>query len=469
MVNLAIENHLEALDGILNRDHHTGGVGELLCHKEGLREETLNTTSAVHSGLILIRELLHTENRDDILQLLVTLENLFHTLSSVVVLLTYNVGVEDSRSRLQRIYCGVDTECGNLTREHGGCVEVREGGCGCGVGQVVRRHIYRLYGGDRAVLGRGDSLLHTTHLGSQSRLITYCRRHTTQKCRHLTTCLSETEDVIDEEEDILGALARVTERLSNGQTRECHRRTRTGRLVHLAEHERQLRLFEFLVVNLREIPIALLHTFLKLFAIADNARLNHIAQQVVTLTGTLTHTGEYRKTVVLLGDVVNQLHNKHGLTNTCTTKQTNLTTTRVGFQKVDNLDTGEQHLARSGEILKLGRLAVDRQTLRLLQGTHTVNCFTHYVHQSTLHLLTCRHTDRGVVRGSLHTTTKTVGGVHCNGTNTVLADVLLNLSNKHTTIVAHYLNRVVNRRELNLLITNTIALETNVDYRADNL
>lgn len=35
---------------------------------------------------------------------------------------------------------------------------------------------------------------------------------------------------------------------------------------------------------------------------------------------------------MLLGDVVNQLHDKHGLTDTSTTEETNLTSPSVGGQ-----------------------------------------------------------------------------------------------------------------------------------------
>ena len=40
-----------------------------------------------------------------------------------------------------------------------------------------------------------------------------------------------------------------------------------------------------------------------------------------------------------LGDVVNKLHDKHGLTDTGTTEETNLTAPSVGSEQVDNLNT----------------------------------------------------------------------------------------------------------------------------------
>ena len=41
-----------------------------------------------------------------------------------------------------------------------------------------------------------------------------------------------------------------------------------------------------------------------------------------------------------LGDVVDEFLNQHSLANTSTTEQTNLSTTSVGGEQVDNLNTG---------------------------------------------------------------------------------------------------------------------------------
>ena len=50
--------------------------------------------------------------------------------------------------------------------------------------------------------------------------------------------------------------------------------------------------------------MTLFHIFFEVIAIIDNARLNHLTQQVVTFTCTFTDTGEYGESVVLLGNVV---------------------------------------------------------------------------------------------------------------------------------------------------------------------
>mgnify|MGYP001558526469 FL=1 len=82
-------------------------------------------------------------------------------------------------------------------------------------------------------------------------------------------------------------------------------------------------------------------------------------EKVITLTGTLTNTGEHRVTTVGLGDVVDEFLDKHGLTDTGTTEQTNLTTTSVRGKQVDDLNTGLENLGSSRLLNKGRRVAVD--------------------------------------------------------------------------------------------------------------
>lgn len=47
---------------------------------------------------------------------------------------------------------------------------------------------------------------------------------------------------------------------------------------------------------------------------------------------------------MLLGNVVNELHNQHGLADTSTAEETNLATLGVRGQQVDDLDTSLEDL-----------------------------------------------------------------------------------------------------------------------------
>src|SRR5215831_16918016 len=84
-VELAADDALEAADGVLQRHDLAVLPGEDLGDIEGLREEPLHLARTVHGELVLLRQLVHAEDRDDVLQLLVTLQHRLHAARGVVV------------------------------------------------------------------------------------------------------------------------------------------------------------------------------------------------------------------------------------------------------------------------------------------------------------------------------------------------------------------------------------------------
>ncbi len=81
--------------------------------------------------------------------------------------------------------------------------------------------------------------------------------------------------------------------------------------------------------------------------------------QIVTLTSSLTDTGEDGVTTVSLGDVVDKLLNQHGLSDTSTTEQSDLSTTSVRSEEIDNLDTGLENLGGGRLVNERWSLGVD--------------------------------------------------------------------------------------------------------------
>ena len=81
--------------------------------------------------------------------------------------------------------------------------------------QVIGRHINSLYGSYGTVLCGSDSLLQFTHFIGQSRLVTYCGRHTAKEPRKPQNQLGETEDVINEQKHVL--IFNITEVLCHGK------------------------------------------------------------------------------------------------------------------------------------------------------------------------------------------------------------------------------------------------------------
>src|SRR5688572_30022092 len=109
-VTLAIHDHLEALDGVLERHVLARGAGEVLRHGERLRQEALDLARAGDRELVLGGELVHAEDGDDVTQLLVALQRGLNGAGSVVVVFADRVGVDLTRGGVERVHRRVDTE-----------------------------------------------------------------------------------------------------------------------------------------------------------------------------------------------------------------------------------------------------------------------------------------------------------------------------------------------------------------------
>ena len=190
--------------------------------------------------LVLFGELVDAEDRDDVLEVLVLLEDRLHGAGGVVVLVADDARVENLGGRGQRIDGGVDAHLRDLARENRRRVEVRERRGRRGVGEVVGGHVDGLHRGDRALLRRGDALLQLAHLRRQVRLVADGGGHAAEQRRDLGARLREAEDVVDEEQHVL-ALG-VAEVLGDGQAGQPDAQARARRLGHLAVDQRGLRL-----------------------------------------------------------------------------------------------------------------------------------------------------------------------------------------------------------------------------------
>ena len=84
-----------------------------LGHEERLREEPLDPPGAVDDELVVFGELVDAEDRDDVAQLLVALEDRLDAAGDVVVLLADVLRVEDARARAERVDGRVDPLLGD--------------------------------------------------------------------------------------------------------------------------------------------------------------------------------------------------------------------------------------------------------------------------------------------------------------------------------------------------------------------
>lgn len=73
-MTLTTKDALEALDGFLEGHQLAHMASKHLGHLEGLGQETLDLAGTGHSQFVLLRQLIHTQNGNDILQGFVVLQ-----------------------------------------------------------------------------------------------------------------------------------------------------------------------------------------------------------------------------------------------------------------------------------------------------------------------------------------------------------------------------------------------------------
>ena len=146
--------------------------------------------------------------------------------------------IQNTGTGAKRIYRRINTKFHDRTIQYGRCVKVGKCRRRSRVRQVVGRHINRLNRRDRTIFCRCNTFLQSTHFRLKSWLVTNGTWHTSKKCGHLGTRLCETENIVNEQEDIFSYL--ITEILCHRKSRKTYTHTRSGRLIHLSEYHRCL-------------------------------------------------------------------------------------------------------------------------------------------------------------------------------------------------------------------------------------
>ncbi len=249
-----------------------------------------------------------------------------------------------------------------------------------GVCQVIRRDIDCLYGSDGTLLGGSDPLLQGAHFRSQCGLVTNGGRHTAQQRGNLGTRLGETEDVINEQKDVL--LLDITEIFRHGQAGQADTHPRSRRLVHLAVDQG---------------------------CFVNNAGFLHFTVKVIAFTGTLADACKYGQTAVGCRDVVDQLHDQDGLAYAGAAEQADLTALGIGADQVNDLDTGLQDLGSRRLIFISGSRPVDRPFLRSLGRGHFIYRLAQQIEYTTQAFFTDGNRDRSACIDSVRSSDDSVG------------------------------------------------------------
>jgi len=153
VVVVAIDNALKAADGVLERDVLARRAGKDFGDMKRLREKALDLARAGHGLFVFFGQFIHAEDGDNVLEFLVLLQGCLHPARGVVVFVADDVGVKLAAGGIERIDRRINPEGSNIARKHDRRIQMRKGGRGRGVGQIIRWYVHGLDGGDRARAG----------------------------------------------------------------------------------------------------------------------------------------------------------------------------------------------------------------------------------------------------------------------------------------------------------------------------
>ena len=98
VVVVAVGQRFECRDGFSNRYEGSVEAGEGLGNEGVLRQEALDTTGTANEDAILFGEFVDTKDRDDVLQVLVSLQDLLGAVGNTEVVLADLARIKDARS-----------------------------------------------------------------------------------------------------------------------------------------------------------------------------------------------------------------------------------------------------------------------------------------------------------------------------------------------------------------------------------
>ena len=164
---------------------------------------------------------------------------------------------------------------------------------------------------------------------------------------------------------------------------------------------------------------------------------------------------------MLLGDVVDQLHNDNRLADARATEQADFTALGKRRDQVDDLDAGFEDLSCRLLIL-IGRSGtVDGPALLALDRRLVIHRLAEQVENTAQIVVADRNRDRSTGINGLHAAHQTVRGLHRDAAHGILTDVLRNFDRDHTAVVVD--------RDGAQQLGQCIGSKFNVQHRSDNL
>ena len=184
--------------------------------------------------------------------------------------------------------------------------------------------------------------------------------------------------------------------------------------------------------------------------------------KVISLTGSLAHAGEHGISVVLRGDVADQLLNQNRLAHACAAEQTDLSALLIGAEQIHHLDARLQQILLRGLLLELGRGPMDGFVAHSLRSRLIVNGLTQNVEDPPQCLFSYRNGNGRTGGNRIHAPHQTVGAAHGDTSHGVIAQMLGDLHGQLSAVSGRNANRFVDLRQLTLI-------EADVQHRTDDL
>ncbi len=105
----------------------------------------------------------------------------------------------------------------------------------------------------------------------------------------------------------------------------------------------------------------------------DDAGLGHFDPEVVAFAGAFADAAEDGVAAVVLGDVVDELHDDNGLADAGAAEEADLAALQEGLNEIDDLDAGLEHLFVGGLLVKEWCGPVDGHAQLFADGAEVVD------------------------------------------------------------------------------------------------
>ena len=178
-------------------------------------------------------------------------------------------------------------------------------------------------------------------------------------------------------------------------------------------------------------------------------RFLEIQPEVVTLAGSLADARKYRLSAVNLRDIVDQLHDQDGFTDSRTAEQSDLAALGNRGEKVDYLEAGLEDFGLGFLVHKGRRIAMDRVSfLCVRKEIRPVDRFPDDIENPSQAVLADRDGNRSAGVDGFHTPLESVGASHRDTSRCGVAQKLCDFHDQvDVACFVADLNRVVDFRK----------------------